>query len=222
MSRLYDIPHSSFRVLSNISFFQEAKKLYFDKENILLDRPIRLGHMANLSIEKGLDIFVEICRKLLELDVNFSAIIAGPYASSNSKMLIEDICASTNKVKYIGPVYGTDKEYFFSNIDIFIFPSKYKNEAEPLVIYEAAQYGNLVIGSKQGSIEYMVEKIGGIAFDISNNNNESFLKATVTRIVQLISSKDVIGNKIKIIDKYNEFVRINKKSLLLLLNEFKE
>ena len=37
-------------------------------------------------------------------------------------------------MEYRGPVYGEDKRSFFMDIDVFLFPTIYENEAQPLVM----------------------------------------------------------------------------------------
>ncbi|MCG3024525.1 glycosyltransferase, partial [Escherichia coli] len=75
-------------------------------------------------------------------------------------------------VKYFGPVYGEDKTRFLNDLDVFIFPSRYYNEAEPLVVYEAAASGNYVIGSEVGSMKEAIQKVHGFSYPLNMNSNE--------------------------------------------------
>ena len=58
-------------------------------------------------------------------------------------------------VKFIGPLFGKDKEDIYRNSDIFVFPSK----CEPfgLVLLEAMAYGLPIVSTKGGSIPYVVK-----------------------------------------------------------------
>lgn len=62
----------------------------------------------------------------------------------------------------------------FKNIDVFAFPSKYINEAEPLVLYEALQYGSFIVGSRQGSMQEVINKVDGVSFSIDGWADNAF------------------------------------------------
>lgn len=59
-------------------------------------------------------------------------------------------------VNYLGPKYGDEKNFFFSNADIFVFPTYYFNECFPLVLLEAMQYKLPIITSCEGGIPDIV------------------------------------------------------------------
>ena len=56
--------------------------------------------------------------------------------------------------------YDADKDCFFENIDVFVFPTK--NEAEPLVIYEAMQHGLPIITYGRGCIPEIIDTKCGL------------------------------------------------------------
>ena len=63
-------------------------------------------------------------------------------------------------LEYAGPVYGADKESFYASIDLFIFPTRYRHEAEPLVVLEALAHGRPVIAFGRGCIPALLA--GGV------------------------------------------------------------
>ena len=71
---------------------------------------------------------------------------------------------SAHDVEYLGAVYDAQKERFYSQLDLFVFPTNYANEAEPLVIYEAMRQGVHVIACDRGSIAEMLRNGAGSAF----------------------------------------------------------
>jgi glycosyltransferase involved in cell wall biosynthesis len=74
-------------------------------------------------------------------------------AEFNEFVAVNDL---SDKVVYVGKKYGKEKEAYFENADVFVFPSFYHNEALPLVIPEAMQYGLPVISTTEGGIPDMV------------------------------------------------------------------
>lgn len=88
-------------------------------------------------------------------------------------------------VNYLGPKYGDEKNFFFSNADIFVFPTYYFNECFPLVLLEAMQYKLPIITSCEGGIP-----------DIVTNGENGFVckredaAGTATAIETLLGNKE--------------------------------
>jgi glycosyltransferase involved in cell wall biosynthesis len=59
-------------------------------------------------------------------------------------------------IKYYGPVLGDAKKEFFAELNTFVFPTRYRNEAEPLVILEALMNGCPVVANNRGCIRSML------------------------------------------------------------------
>ena len=71
-----------------------------------------------------------------------------------------------DSINYRGPVHGSNKKEFFNDIHIMLFPSRYKNEAQPLVVFEALSYGVPVICFNRGCIENMVDSTCGMLVSV--------------------------------------------------------
>jgi glycosyltransferase involved in cell wall biosynthesis len=124
-----------------------------------------IGHLANLCEEKGVDDFIALCRELKTRNIEFIGKIAGPFSNKTSEILVNASLDEFDEIEYCGGLYGADKDSFFKSLDAFVFPSKYKNEAEPLVLYEAGQYGVLNIGSRRGCMEDVIHDLEGISIE---------------------------------------------------------
>ncbi len=119
---------------------------------------LRLGHMGNLTDEKGLDLVFDLYREAASTGLTASLVLAGPPADDAARRAIvaaQEACGPS--LDYRGPVYGADKERFFADIDLFLFPTRYFNEAEPTVLFEAMARGVPVIAYGRGCI---AEQIG--------------------------------------------------------------
>lgn len=179
----YGMQRDQFRVLSNCAFINEQQ--HKSNSNNKRDT-IRIGYLANVTITKGIDVYLKICKGLVEQGLNIKSLIAGPYNDSESEKIVNDYCTSNSHAEYLGALYGQQKKDFFRGIDIFIFPSKYKNEAEPLVIYEAASFGAYVIGSEVGSMRESIKKIAGISFPLYIDSNDAEIQVFIENVIEHI------------------------------------
>ena len=163
LSSLYEISNSQITVVSNIVFFDTVKK------NIPIIEVNRstlvLGHLGNLCLAKGVDDFLLLCYELKLRRVDFEAKVAGPIANAEVEEIIFNACAELDEIEYLGALYGDAKDRFFSSLDVFVFPSKYKNEAEPLVLYEAGMHGVLNIGTRRGCMKSVIDQLGGVSVE---------------------------------------------------------
>ena len=95
-----------------------------------------------LALRKVSLVFFELCRELKGNGVDFSLVVAGPTESIEvddyMRQMLHDFSLY---VKYVGFVSGSEKTNFFECIDLLLFPSLYRNEAQPNVLFEAAAFG---------------------------------------------------------------------------------
>jgi glycosyltransferase involved in cell wall biosynthesis len=114
-------------------------------------RPLTLGHLSNLSIEKGLEEVIRFGQEAMQLGLADKVILAGRATTARERGLLERAVAAGH-VDYRGPVFSDDKERFFHDIDIFLFPSRYRNELSPLVVWESLLRGVPVIAYRAGCL----------------------------------------------------------------------
>lgn len=131
---------------------------------------LNIGHISNLSIDKGLDVVMATFIALKEKSLAVKLILAGPVLSNRE----EDIITGIHKrfpqdIDYRGGVYGEKKVQFFDDIDLMLFPTKYVNEAQPLVIIESLLKGIPVIAYDRGCINGLIGGTGGIVIAPQDN-----------------------------------------------------
>jgi len=210
LSSMYGVSDSKINIISNISFYQ-SNEFVRDKENL----PIKIGHLANLSVDKGALYFVEICRYLKKRDFKFHAYIAGPFLDDEVEKEVLIAVEEIESLKYEGSVYGQKKEAFLSSLDVFVFPSKYRNEAEPLVLFEAGRYGVFSIGTRRGCMENVIDTLGGASF----NETDDLVTIMANKIEKTFFEGGFSVNEInKRIDLYNNNQELASKSLDSLLS----
>lgn len=117
-----------------------------DKQNYFL-------YLASLDwgVQKGLDIFVNLSRKLRNLEF----VIAGSGKNVSLINAIKDICRTQTNLKYVGEVNGIEKAELIANAKALILPTQLP-DACPTTVSEALISGTPVIGSVNGSLPEIV------------------------------------------------------------------
>jgi len=101
-----------------------------------------IGHLANLSVDKGLGTVVALAERLLDDGLDVELRLAGPCADeAAARIVAHAVRVRPERVSHAGPLYGAAKAEWFESIDVFVFPSTYANEAAPLVVEEALAAG---------------------------------------------------------------------------------
>lgn len=144
---------------------------------------VTIGYLANITKEKGAHDFLDLAGTFRNDMRNINFVMAGPCADLALLKRIEIEKNRSTVFSYIGPVYGKDKADFFSEVDLFVFPSRYRNEAEPLVLIEAGYYGCEILSTDIGSISEMASYL-----NLSIVPAECNLKPEVEKFLHLISS----------------------------------
>jgi glycosyltransferase involved in cell wall biosynthesis len=158
LSRVYGLDPRTLRIVSNAAFYR-ADEAYQVQANEAA--PLHLGFLSNITFEKGIVEFFDVLAALTARGIEYRAHIAGPVAAE-ARQTFERLLQSTPHVDYAGPVYGEAKERFYGQLDLFLFPTRYANEAEPLVIYEAMRRGVHVIACDRGAIAEMLRDGAGL------------------------------------------------------------
>jgi glycosyltransferase involved in cell wall biosynthesis len=183
LCRAYDLDAGAVRVVSNAAFYLSEEECPIASNGA---SPLRIGYLSNITLEKGIVEFFDVLATLRKNSVSYKACIAGPVAP-DTKPVLDRLLESSSDVDYVGPLYGEAKEQFYGSLDIFLFPTRYANEAEPLVIYEAMRRGVYVIACDRGSIGEMLRDDGGLVTPI-----ESFISTAAARIEFLSADRPAL------------------------------
>lgn len=124
---------------------------------------LRIGLLSNLNNSKGLDVFLDLARRAIASGLDVGAVLAGPATSDQAGEAIARAEAELGpRLDYRGSVHDAAKQQFFRDIDIFVFPTRYVNEAQPTVIFEAFSYGVPVLAVDRGCIRTQVGASGEV------------------------------------------------------------
>ena len=160
LAKMYRIDERRIKVVSNAAFYASLQEVPANRDN---STAVSIGFLSNITFDKGFVEFFEILTRLRLLGIPYRAQIAGPLAHG-ATAVFDRLLREAGDVEYVGPVYDEAKDRFYDNLDIFVFPTKYSNEAEPLVLFEAMRRGVFVIACDRGSIGEMLENGAGAVF----------------------------------------------------------
>ncbi len=187
-----------------------------DKEEKTKNKKTVLLHLSNLSIEKGLSRYIEVVKFLCEKG-EYEFILAGPFNSKEDEEYFKNTNESVKKkINYLGPIYGKEKNEILSKTDILLFPSKYKNEAEPNVIYEAQSFGAFTIAYDYASIKEQLSEASGMLIPIDRNYAQ---EAVIT--INKINNNEITIDSDKIKNELKHKATINKAEYQKLIEIFK-
>lgn len=116
--------------------------------------------LSNLIESKGVYVLLDACKILKDNGQKFRCVYVG---GVSKQINIESFELSIHErgledcVKYVGPKYGEDKEAYWNDADVFVFPTFYYNECFPLVVLEAMQHRLPVVTSNEAGIPDMVK-----------------------------------------------------------------
>lgn len=167
---------------------------------------INLGYISNLCYDKGILELLETFDILAPEIKNLKLLIGGEAISQEiQKQLTAFKNKWGNRVEFWGYVDGDKKTNLYDEIDIFIFPTKFKQEAQPNVIYEAMSRACVCIAWERGCIAEMFDHTcGKLVY-----KDENFVKPTIEFI------RELANNNKKMLTMKNEslqYVRNKKKN----------
>lgn len=132
-----------------------------DKERQGKGALARVGFLSNISFEKGIEDFLETAEYCGTHLPTLEFVVAGPFQDSKVESYFHGRAGTLHNVTYVGPVYGANKEEFLTRVDVLIFPSHYRHEAEPLTVLESLSRAIPVISTDRGCLSGSRSETGG-------------------------------------------------------------
>ena len=150
---------------NNLSPFLDTSKIFIVEnfaEDFLfkdlkkdINRNLQIVYLSNLMEEKGILYLLDALAVLEERNIIYKAKIAGNIDES----LKEKIVTKINKLEntsYLGIVYKKEKKELLEWSYIFVLPTFYKMEGQPISILEALATKNVVIATNHAGIKDVI------------------------------------------------------------------
>jgi glycosyltransferase involved in cell wall biosynthesis len=135
-------------------------------------------HLSNLSADKGLSAVLEVAERTA-IPVR---LVGAPSADAAS--LLDEAERRGVPFTAVGPRHGEAKVRELAAARCFVFPSSYRHEAQPLVLYEAAAAGCVPIVWRNGWIGEQLDRLGLDEFVFAPGDVDG-IAAAVKRISEL-------------------------------------
>jgi len=190
---------------------------YLHTEVTNAEEPIglRITYLSNLMEEKGILYLLDALKELENKKIAYRAKIAGNI-DEGLKHIIKEKIDALKSTEYLGIVYDKEKKELLDWSTIFVLPTFYKMEGQPISVLEALATENLIIATNHA----------GIPDIIKNNVHGYFVKPKDSQsILDCFLYLDKNKKKIQLIGKNNKiYFRENftlkhfSKEIITILN----
>ena len=208
----------------NLSYFLDAKNIFsvfnfaedylhnsnkfkpFDTLNII--------YLSNLMTEKGIFDVLHALQNLQKNQIPFKAKIAGAIDRTIRGEIEILLNSLDGNVEYLGIVGGDQKKNMLEWGNVFVFPTYYQQEGQPISIIEAMTTANVVITTRHAGIPDLIDNKN--AFFVEKHNSDQVSKALST----FYSNNGEFVNKSNFNKKYSKtFTEDNYvKNILEVIN----
>ena len=135
-----------------------------DGKTVTAERHNKIPHLlflSNLLVSKGVIVLLDALKILKDRGYSFVCdFVGGETAEIDAARFKEEVeKRGLNRMAvYDGKKYGKDKDKYFNNADVFVFPTYYSNETFGLVNLEAMEHKVPVISTNEGGIPDVVKE----------------------------------------------------------------
>lgn len=160
---------------------------------------LKLLWLSNLMEEKGILDFLDALILLKNRNIPFEVKLAGKIEEGLEQKIHQKLKEIGESAKYLGVVYGEQKKAQLQAANVFVFPTYYTMEGQPISLIEAMVSGNIIVTTDHAGIP-----------DIVSSENGYLLKPR--DIIALAYHLENIANNLpKNIEKFSEFNQVYVK-----------
>jgi glycosyltransferase involved in cell wall biosynthesis len=142
------------------------------------DKP-RLLYLSNLMLEKGILDFLDALLLLKKSNVNFKAVVGGSIVADLKDEIQKRFDALGTNLEYAGVITGAEKKKKLLESNIFVLPTYYKMEGQPISLLEGLATGNIIITTNHAGIPDIISEANGF---LVNPRSPSGIAAVVEEI----------------------------------------
>jgi glycosyltransferase involved in cell wall biosynthesis len=154
---------------------------------------LRILYLSNLMEEKGVLDFLDSLILLKNEGVVFSADIAGKIEDESELIVKSKFDELIGFINYHGVVFGEKKISLLQNSNVFILPTYYRMEGQPISLIEAMATGNIIVTTAFSGIPDIISEENG--FFVESKNPQNIFKILVAINQNLDQYVDAFSNK---------------------------
>ena len=138
-----------------------AQDYLYEEDKNLVNDELRIFYLSNLMKEKGIICLLKALKNLEKYNITYKAKIAGNIDEKFSKEILQ-LLNELENTKYVGVVNGEAKKNLLKWGNIFVLPTFYKMEGQPISIIEAMATKNVVVTTNHaGILDIFKDKVNG-------------------------------------------------------------
>lgn len=165
-----------------------AEEFIYQEQKTIEANCLKIIYLSNLMEEKGILYLLDALKKLERLGIAYEAKIAGNI-DDTLKTIIENKIRNLKNTTYIGVVKGNAKKELLNWSNIFVLPTFYKMEGQPISILEALATQNVIITTNHAGIsDIITDNVNG--FIVKTKSADRILE----KFVFLDNNKEEITN----------------------------
>jgi glycosyltransferase involved in cell wall biosynthesis len=157
-------------------------------------RPPRITYLGTLIRSKGFPDLLRVMARLRAAGVEATLVLAGPWNSEEERGEAEAAVARDglgDAVEMAGVVDGEAKRRLLADAAIFVLPTRYPPEGQPLSILEAMSAGLPVVSTPRAAIPDMLDH--GVTGLMVPEGDDAALEAALRRLVESPSERAAMG-----------------------------
>ena len=191
-----------------------AQDYLYEEDKNLVNGELRIFYLSNLMKEKGIICLLKALKNLEKNNIIYKAKIAGNIDEKFSKEILQ-LLNELENTKYVGVVNGEAKKNLLKWGNIFVLPTFYKMEGQPISIIEAMATKNVVVTTNHaGILDIFKDKVNGY---LVKKNSIKSIQDILTYIATNKSEIEKIATYNKEFFLENFTVNTFKKNLIKII-----
>ncbi|UAX03693.1 glycosyltransferase family 4 protein [Proteus terrae] len=172
MKEQYDMyPNMEIRTVPNCCITSKLDS--FSHKNI--SGPLEILYLSNVMYSKGIIYLIEAVDRMINSGIDVTLSVAGNFMADEFleeeqiKNKFLKLIEGKSYINYYGPVYGEEKNKLLVKSNVFVLPTFYQTEAQPISIIEAMYAGCTIITTNHNYLPDMVSSDNGFVVPIMSS-----------------------------------------------------